>query len=1107
MPGRVRRVRFIAIVVCIVTTFLLYERNAARVDQYASVLTHTVGGYGGSVLRPQRIGDPPKSGHVEDQVRKQQEKQEKQQQDEEAAAKRPQEGNVANPKPKPLGIPQPVVTTSSTTSLTTSTTSTKPAALPAATKPPTSGDDAQEDDGLEQHELETMLKYSAGQLPENGRDALGVAYKGKPDDGRTYTVEDSTPATDKKPKADSQKTKKPKKPEIKDDEEEAQVTWKRQEEHFPISTTIALPAGSPKPIARIQHGGKGSVDTTRLNAVKEATKHAWGGYRKHAWGADEVTPLSGSNRTTFNGWGATMIDSMDTLWIMGLHEDFEEAVKKVASINFQTSQRNDIPLFEVTIRYLGGLLGAYDVSGRKHKVLLDKAVELAEVLYGAFDTPNRMPLTYYFWKPAFASQPHRAPSDMIMAEIGTLTLEMTRLAQLTKEPKFYDAVARITDALEAWQGKTRIPGLWPTHIDASGCEKPAQMPESGKYKDLSVKQGSQNEIFITSDPVKHEKRASKDEAEGLEADRLGDFLDTVAKQAPDSAVDDFRKDAAFKSDKKLPDLPVQAKSDKKVPDLPQQYGKSMASSKSMMSSLDGKRPALWLDENIISGTEVCRPKGLGSVSKQASEHFTLGGASDSTFEYLSKEYLLLGGLSSQYKNMYLKSADAAAEKLLFRPMTPGNHDILISGEIRVDWNATSESYVEELIPKGEHLTCFAGGMFAMGGRLFDRPDHVDIGRRLTEGCVWAYNSTKSGIMPETFEAAMCKDPKNCKWDVEAYHALLAPQFGINLPATPAAEEALPLPDVDKLLASLDQEVEAAETPFGSGFDQKDAPAGSKKDSTPATGKSKSSGSQNGAGSAGSKAGPSNPGLEGAALPLDANGNVKPALSADQKGAVKAAGSPAEAPIVPPGQGLDAPGLHKRQIVDDVDLTEKRPAQRIDDAAPTTTAAAPYIAGPPAGAAIATSTSSGAEPTSTSIDRKKYLKLMIESTGLPAGMTRLTSRAYILRPEAIESVFYMYRITGEQQWRDVGWKMFQAIDKATRTDIAHAAIHDVTVQPGARDQNRGPHSTIGYDTLEKGDSMESFCEYLITFLLLAVELVTDRTCRDRRDAEIFLPSLR
>jgi mannosyl-oligosaccharide alpha-1,2-mannosidase len=56
-------------------------------------------------------------------------------------------------------------------------------------------------------------------------------------------------------------------------------------------------------------------------------------------------------------------------------------------------------LFETTIRYLGGLLGAYDVSGGKYKVLLEKAEELGEVLMGAFDTPNRMPLTYYHWRP------------------------------------------------------------------------------------------------------------------------------------------------------------------------------------------------------------------------------------------------------------------------------------------------------------------------------------------------------------------------------------------------------------------------------------------------------------------------------------------------------------------------------------------------------------------------------------------------------------------------------------------------------------------------------------------------------------------------------------
>ena len=49
-----------------------------------------------------------------------------------------------------------------------------------------------------------------------------------------------------------------------------------------------------------------------------------------------------------------------------------------------------------------------------------------------------------------------------------------------------------------------------------------------------------------------------------------------------------------------------------------------------------------------------------------------------------------------------------------------------------------------------------------------------------------------------------------------------------------------------------------------------------------------------------------------------------------------------------------------------------------------------------------------------------------------------------RPEAIESVFILYRITGDTVLQDKAWKMFQAIEKYTRTDIAHAALDDVTV---------------------------------------------------------------
>jgi mannosyl-oligosaccharide alpha-1,2-mannosidase len=185
------------------------------------------------------------------------------------------------------------------------------------------------------------------------------------------------------------------------------VRWSKLPEHYPVPTESVkpLPTGALKKIPKIQHKfGKKSAEAEKerqqkLAVIKEAFSHAWNGYKGEAWGKDELLPVSGGSKNTFNGWAATLVDSLDTMWIMGLEGEFEEALEFVKNIDFQTSARPNIPLFETTIRYLGGLLGAYDVSGGKYKVLLDKAEELGEVLMGAFDTPNRMPLTYYHWRP------------------------------------------------------------------------------------------------------------------------------------------------------------------------------------------------------------------------------------------------------------------------------------------------------------------------------------------------------------------------------------------------------------------------------------------------------------------------------------------------------------------------------------------------------------------------------------------------------------------------------------------------------------------------------------------------------------------------------------
>ena len=263
--------------------------------------------------------------------------------------------------------------------------------------------------------------------------------------------------------------------------------WKQQKEHFPVEKHITLPGEVTKPLPKIQYSFGTETSWTKTDrerkqtAIREAFKHAWSGYKQHAMGHDELRPITNTSADTFNGWGATLVDSLDTLWIMGLYDEFKEAVKEVEKIDFKTSPRKDIPLFETTIRYLGGLVAAYDISGANYTVLLDKAVELADILMGAFDTPNRMPMPYYQWAPSYASQPHRASTHIVMAELGSLAVEFTRLSQITKEPKYYDAIARVTNALAKWQMKTSFPGVWPVTLDASGCKK----PEVAQLQDLA----------------------------------------------------------------------------------------------------------------------------------------------------------------------------------------------------------------------------------------------------------------------------------------------------------------------------------------------------------------------------------------------------------------------------------------------------------------------------------------------------------------------------------------------------------------------------------------------------------------------------------------------
>jgi mannosyl-oligosaccharide alpha-1,2-mannosidase len=225
-------------------------------------------------------------------------------------------------------------------------------------------------------------------------------------------------------------------------------------------------------------------------------------------------------------------------------------------------------------------------------------------------------------------------------------------------------------------------------------------------------------------------------------------------------------------------------------------------------------------------------------------------------------------------------------------MTVDNSDILFTGNAQA-----IPGLSVTLDPQVQHLGCFAGGMVAIGAKIFNEPQDLDIARKLVDGCIWAYNLMPTGIMPELFHVVPCPAPNRssgeyCAWSEDAWGMALMSRN------------------------SFDEQPRDKELPF-----------------------------------------------------------------------------------------------------------------------------------------------------------EERLRNKAQRLRLPKGVTAMGDKSYKLRPEAIESIFVLYRITGDERLREEAWKIFEAIVAETRTDIAFASIDDVTWK----------HSP-------KSDRMESFwmAETLKYFYLLYSE---------------------
>ena len=62
-----------------------------------------------------------------------------------------------------------------------------------------------------------------------------------------------------------------------------------------------------------------------------------------------------------------------------------------------------------------------------------------------------------------------------------------------------------------------------------------------------------------------------------------------------------------------------------------------------------------------------------------------------------------------------------------------------------------------------------------------------------------------------------------------------------------------------------------------------------------------------------------------------------------------------------------------------------------------------------------------------------------------GMRPEARRQYQLRPETVESLFYLWRITGDRKYQDQGWKIFEALERRTKVKSGgYSGLKDVTL---------------------------------------------------------------
>ncbi|MEO6656552.1 MAG: glycoside hydrolase family 47 protein [Pyrinomonadaceae bacterium] len=199
-----------------------------------------------------------------------------------------------------------------------------------------------------------------------------------------------------------------------------------------------------------------AVDKKQMaETVKAEFLYAWTGYKQYCWGHDDLKPIS---KTCRDWYGQTIlmtpVDSLDSLYLLGFKKEADETREYIVK-NLSFDKDISVQNFEITIRELGGLLSAYQMTGDNR--LLALADDLGTRLLPVFNSPTGLPYKFVNLRTGKTKGETSNP-----AETGTLLIEFGTLSKLTGKPVYFEKAKRAL--VETYKRRSPI-GLVGTNIN------------------------------------------------------------------------------------------------------------------------------------------------------------------------------------------------------------------------------------------------------------------------------------------------------------------------------------------------------------------------------------------------------------------------------------------------------------------------------------------------------------------------------------------------------------------------------------------------------------------------------------------------------------------